>query len=261
MSWQGAAISAAAGMFGRSNQTEQNIRLMASAARRYGPKYGFNPLTLLGLAGAGVDQNAGQAPLASLQILGEAIGDEFSQDAKDRREHNRLTNELLTLEVQKARTLSGVAPASAVSGMGGAAPALNGGRTSVVGTPAGTTTGPFQMKILGDREIKQTPTEDLSGFMRVRNGLTDDDGFLIPGSDGEPLDIWQVPVVAGSWAADKAWEIGSKAGDWLATSDISPLQKDRFAPDGYSEDGKPFWKTANGITWIKPLPRDGGKDF
>lgn len=60
------------GLTGRSNNTEQNIRLMASAARRYGQKYGFNPLTLLGASGGAVDQGGGN--ISSAAFLGEAIG-------------------------------------------------------------------------------------------------------------------------------------------------------------------------------------------
>lgn len=263
----GAGLKFAGAVFGGKTKSAgenrmSDLRGMMDAARTYGPQYGFNPLTILGAAGGAIGPSQSSSPLASLSVLGDFVEEKYGEDGKERREHNRLSNELLALQVQNARTLVGVAPPSAVAGIGNGPPALNGGRTTPVSTGTGTSGGNLQLKVLGpDREIKQTPTEDLSGFMRVRNGLTDKDGFLIPGSDGEPLDIWQIPVVAGSWAADKAWDIGSAAGDWLATSDKSPLQKTRFAPDGHTDDGKPFWKTANGITFTRPVARDGGKDY
>lgn len=236
MAWQGAAISAVAGMVGRSNQTEQNIRLMASASRRYGKKYGFNPLTLLGVAGAGVDQNAGQAPLASLQILGEAIGDEFSQDAKDRREHNRLTNELLTLEVQKARTLQGVAPTSAVAGTGGGAPAFNGGRTTTIGN------------------VRRDPTV----FGPRVAGL----GDIIPDqrfSDAERIEERYGDAVSwGYGALVGIADLGKTIGTNLATEDWSPIQSPAFEVAGHTDDGKPFWHRLDGkgIQFTKPTPEE-----
>lgn len=103
----------------------------AEGARKGADAYGFNPLTLLQYAGTNAAAGGGgqPAPLASLQILGDIIEDNYSDDAKDRREHNRLANELLALQVEEARTLRGVAPVSAVADMGGV-PAFTGGRTT-----------------------------------------------------------------------------------------------------------------------------------
>lgn len=256
----GAGISAVAGLFGKREKyhpPSENIWSLAEGARDAGKHFGFNPLTLL-KTGAQASVSPGSAPpLASMAILGNWMQDEFSQDTQDRREHNRLANELLALQVEEARTLRGVAPPSAVADMGGT-PGFSGGRTSTIGVNSGSTAGTLQMKILGGREILEKPTEDLSGFMRIRNGITDDDGFLVPGSDGEPLDIWQVPVVAGSWVADKAWDLGSALGDKLAESDWSPLQQPAFEPAGFTEDGKPFWKRPDGtgIQFTKPSNDD-----
>jgi len=248
-------LKIASSLFGKKSKPPTPSEMVigaAEGARKAEKLYGINALTMLKYAGGNAAAGGGgePAPLASLSILGDFVEEKYGQDAKDRREHNRLSNELLSLEVQKARTLAPVAPVSAVAAMGGNA-AFTGGAASTIGTDGGVQAGPFQMALLGkNRDVKQTPTEDMSGFMRIRNGLTDEDGFLVPGADGEPLDIWQLPVVAGSWAADKAWSLGTTAGEWLATSDNSPIKRDYGKPDGYTEDGKPFWKMSDGsIRW------------
>lgn len=132
----GGGLRLLGGLFGRKKAPtpSQNIMSQAKGARQAAEKYGFNPLTMLqyGQPGGAMGGGGDAPPLASLSILGEMIEENYGQDAKDRREHNRLTNELLTLEVQNARSLSGVAPPSAVAGMRGGPPAFNGGRAAVI---------------------------------------------------------------------------------------------------------------------------------
>ena len=103
------------------------IASTAEGARDAGAKFGFNPLTLLGLGAQSGMTPGSPPPLASLAVLGDMIEDKYGEDAKTRREYNRLQNELLTLEVQRARTLNAVAPAQSVAGGG----ALTGGRGNV----------------------------------------------------------------------------------------------------------------------------------
>ena len=229
----------------KSMSPQQSIMSTAAGARQAAKKYGFNALTLLAgsnaTAGAGIDM--GTPPLASLSVLGDLVEDQFGDDAKTRREHNQLQNELLRLEVDRARSLSVVAPPTAVGGA-----SLTGGRAATQPVSAGVASNPFSMDVLtADREVRQTPTEDISGFMKVRNAWTDGDGFWVPGSDGEPLDIWQVPVVAGSWAASEAWELGSKVGAWLRDSPSSPIRRTdtkeyKEAPYGRDAYGRPLPK-------------------
>lgn len=196
--------------------------------------------------------SGGTPPLASLSILGDIVEDSFGSEAETRREHNRLQNELLRLEVDRSRSLAQVPPPYAVNGLGGGQSPIGGNTVVTHGVGAGVAGGRHELPVLtSDREVKQTPTEDISGFMKVRNAWTDEDGFWVPGSDGEPLDIWQLPVVAGSWAASEAWELGSKAGEWLRDSPSSPIRRhDLGMPTGYTEDGKPFWTMPDGsVRW------------
>lgn len=124
------------GLFGSKKKTmspAQSIVSTAQGARQGAKQYGFNPLTLLqasnATAGAGMDMG-GTPPLASLSILGDIVEDTFGEEAETRREHNRLQNELLRLEVDRAHSLSGVAVARSVAGggaLGGGAPVYQSG--------------------------------------------------------------------------------------------------------------------------------------
>ena len=246
------------GLFGskkKSMTPAQSIVSTAQGARQGAKQYGFNPLTLLqasnATAGAGMDMG-GTPPLASLSILGDIVEDNFGDEAETRREHNRLQNELLRLEVDRSRSLAQVPPALAVNGVGGGRSPIGGNTRVTYGVGAGVAGGRHELPVLtADRDVKQTPTEDISGFMKVRNAWTDEDGIWVPGSDGEPLDIWQLPVVAGSWAASEAWELGSKAGEWLRDSPSSPIRRHELGfPTGYTEDGQPFWQMPDGsVKW------------
>lgn len=246
------------GLFGKKKKPmspAQSIVSTAQGARQAAKQYGFNPLTLLqasnATAGAGIDMG-GTPPLASLSILGDIVEDNFGEEAETRREHNRLQNELLRLEVDRSRSLAQVPRALAVNGVGGGRSPIGGNTSVTYGVGAGVAGNRHELPVLtADRDVKLTPTEDISGFMKVRNALTDGDGFFVPGSDGEPLDVWQLPVVAGSWAASEAWELGSKAGEWLRDSPLSPIRRhDLGTPTGYTEDGQPFWQMPDGsIKW------------
>lgn len=119
-------LKAIGSLFGRKKTMTpaQSINSTAAGVRSAAEKYGFNALTLLNAsnATAGAGMEMGAPPLASLSVLGDLVEEKYGEDAVTRREHNRLQNELLTLEVDRARTLSAVAPPTAVGGA-----SLNGG--------------------------------------------------------------------------------------------------------------------------------------
>lgn len=246
------------GLLGRKQKTmspAQSIMSTAQGARDAAKAYGFNALTLLqasnATAGAGMAMG-GPPPLASLSVLGDIIEDNYGDEAKTRKEHNRLQNELLRLEVDRSRPLAQV-PRSAVQTVGGGNAAL-GGRPTTYAPGAGVQAGPFGMGVLTpDRQVDQTPTQDISGFMKIRNALTDEDGFFVPGSDGEPLSIGQLPVVMGAWAASEALELGTKGGAWLRDDPKSPIRRHDYGkPDGHTDDGRPFWKMGDGSINFAP---------
>lgn len=226
------------GLFGSKKPPtpSQNIRSQAKGARMAAEEYGFNPLTMLQYGQPGGSMaSGGPAPLASLSILGDFIQDNYSDEAKDRREHNQLATDLLRVQLDQARSAVYVPPPpSAVEG----AP-LTGGRTAQIGN------------------VRRDPT-----VFGVRLGplgdIIPDEGY----SDAERIEERYGDAVSWAYgAAVAAADLGSTFGQHLATEDWSPLQKPRFKPDGYTEDGKPFWKIHNGITFNKPVARDGGKDY
>jgi len=129
------------GLFGRKQKQmtpAQSIMSTATGVTDAAAATGLNRLTLLSAsnatAGAGMSMG-GPPPLASLSVLGDIIDENFSDDAKARKEYNRLQNELLTLEVGRARTLATVPVAASLAGGG----ALTGGRvqTRTVGPATG----------------------------------------------------------------------------------------------------------------------------
>lgn len=121
------------GLFGRKKKgmtPQQSIMSTAAGARSAAEKYGFNALTLLqnsnATAGAGMDM--GTPPLASLAVLGDIVEDTWGQTGQDKataREHNKLQNDLLRLEVDRAR--GAVRAVEGVSHAGGGA--ITGART------------------------------------------------------------------------------------------------------------------------------------
>jgi len=263
----GGVLKLAGGLFGLFGKKKdkimtpaESIMSTATGVTDAAKATGLNRLTLLGAsnatAGAGMNMGGGGAPpLASLSVLGGIIDDEFGQDAKDRREHNRLQNDLLRIEVDRSRSVAQV-PTSAVLGVGPRA-SLGTNNTATVSSRAGSEVGPFSMSPLtDDRQVKQTPTEDLSGFMKVRNAWTDEDGMWVPGSDGEVMSPGQIVTFAGAWAADNAWKLGSRAGTWLRDSPSSPIRrkdfKDNDLPDNDYYKKYPYGRDAYGRALPKP---------
>lgn len=122
-----AGIKVLGGLFGKKPDIKtaaDTIYESARGARKASKEFGFSPLTLLGLgAGVGAHEVGGSPPplAGAAAVLGDYIDQNLTDEAKDRKEHNRLQNELLRLEVDRARTLAPVAPPSAVRAMGPAA--------------------------------------------------------------------------------------------------------------------------------------------
>lgn len=236
----GGGLKVLGGLFGGGGgdwspaKPDENLVLHAKGARD-AAGYGFNPLTLLGLGGQGYGPGGNRPPpLASLSILGDIVEDQYGQDGKDRREHNRLQNELLTLEVQRARSLSAVAPAASLAGGG----AITGGRSkTAVGSFNGPSSSVFGAPGYVDakwmtpgREDKVKPQEHGSGVLHYDNAITGPVTLL--GDDGEPfMEYLQVPLVGGlqvmnNWAEKIARET---VVPWIkGDPDWKPPKKDKF---------------------------------
>ena len=235
------------GLFGRkkSMSPQQSIMSTAAGARQAAKAYGFNALTLLqqsnATAGSGMDM--GTPPLASLAVLGEIIEDNYGDEAETRKEHNRLQNELLTLEVDRARTLNAVAPAASVSGGG----ALTGGRDNT--RISGPATGFLQE---ADRNPAGADERDNTVSYQSHGQQT-----VIPvGPDLDEV-ITGVLIEANNKRkarlAREARSPGMTTGSPLSLPEGSSSQGTRALlpepsrkPDGMTADGRPFWTMPDG---------------
>lgn len=231
------------GLFGKKKtmSPQQSIMSTAAGARQAAKAYGFNALTLLAgsnaTAGAGMDMGA--PPLASLAVLGDIIEENYGDEAKARKEHNRLQNELLTLEVDRARSLNAVAPEASVAGGG----ALTGGRdnarvgsfarSNVFGAPGYADT----KWLTPGREDKVKPQEYGSGVLHYDNALTGPVTLL--GDDGEPfMEYLQVPLVGG-------FQVMNNWAERIAREHVVPWIK-----------GDPDWKPEESYLEKYPYGRD-----
>lgn len=121
------------GLFGKKKKAPtpyDNILSQAQGARAAAEKYGFNPLTMLQYGNPAGAMGGGDAPLASIDlILGgiETLADEFSGEAAQKRQADKLALDLAQIELDKAR--SGVSLSDAGTG-----PQTLGQRPATVGT-------------------------------------------------------------------------------------------------------------------------------
>lgn len=99
--------------------TAQGVVGQAMGAREAQRLHGVNFLTALGVSSPMQDSGGGPPPLASLSVFGDFLENKYGKDAKQRQEHNELQNDLLRLEVEKAKAVRPVAAPSAVQSMPG----------------------------------------------------------------------------------------------------------------------------------------------
>lgn len=224
-----------------------SIQSAARGARKAAALTGFNALTLLQnsnlTAGAGMDM--GTPPLASLAVLGDIVEENWGKTAEDedvRREHNKLQNELLRLEVDRARgAMRAVEGASHASGG-----AITGARTvkEITGTVAANGFGAPAIEnssVTPGRTRDIRPQTNESGFIEWDNALTGPLKFF--GSEGEiameylQLPLLGIPQFVNNWAE-------RLAGDYVAPmlgGDPEKIEKKR-APYGRDAYGRPLPK-------------------
>lgn len=99
--------------------TIEGIMGQALGATQAAKETGINRLTLLGASSPiASSSGGGDAPLASLSVFGQFLEDKYGQDAKDRKEHNRLQNDLLRLELDRANAVRPVATVNSIVAAG-----------------------------------------------------------------------------------------------------------------------------------------------
>lgn len=168
-------------------QTAAGVEGQAKGAREAGDKYGFNPLTLLGLGGAGVGSMAASGPpLASFDMISgglRSLQEERSGENEQRRVRAGFENDLLRLEVDRLK--SGGSIAVGTGGMRNVASG-NKSRTGVLSSnnELGTTPNPITL----GRETQVIPTANSAGVFEIENKITGGKPITVPG-DSEPWGI------------------------------------------------------------------------
>lgn len=141
------------GLFGKKKTADprSNIHSAAKGAREAAEKYGFSPLTLLGLAGGGfggTQAGGGAPPLASVELITGGLrdlSDVASGDADRRRQADQLKLDMARLEFEKLRSGVFAAAPSAAAGVGSGLPALGRHSNSIRGTNYGAGQSHFGM--------------------------------------------------------------------------------------------------------------------
>lgn len=133
----GGGLKLVGGLFGRKKgpTPSQNIVSQAKGARLAAEKYGFNALTMLQYGQPGGAMGGGGAPPLASQAVLEGIADMtdvLTGEAAARREHNRLANDLLRVQLDEARARAQAGPPPGVAAVG-SGPAALGRRAEPVG--------------------------------------------------------------------------------------------------------------------------------
>lgn len=209
---------------------------------------GFNPAAVLGMFGGGGGGGVGFSapgappPLASTQALsdiGSALEDEISGDADRRRAADQLNLDMAKLKLEQARS-GVVAVGTSAADAVGKGPSTFARNTPVVSQSAGTVQprlsfGKDDNFLVGNREEKIAPVENISGFMKVVNRFTGPEGVWVPGSDGDISDIGEVLTMIGIGGPQVAWRAGNKM---PGLTDVTPEQWAEFYKKRKAEDDK-----------------------
>jgi len=244
----GGGLKILGGLFGRSKSPTpaENIVSQARGARKAADEYGFNPLTMLQYGQPGGSMAQGDVPpLASLSILGDMLTDNFGPDAKDRREHNQLNNDLLRLQLDQARGLvRQPSDPSAVAGLTDRAPALGRSSTTTVATVAGRG-DPRMFGIPTNARDWMTPGRETTvednkirtGLIHTDNAITGPVTMLSADGDEPLLEYIQTPLAYGTqvpwnWASLFGANMKIKARKFKKQSglDVQDRPFGRFAP-------------------------------
>ena len=222
-------------------------------------RFGMNPLTILGAVG-GPTQGA-----APQNHMGAALADAamFAADAflKEGNQQALLVNQYQEQNRQLQERLTHVTLNPKVPGVygGGDGVGVAGGAAGVSGAGSrggGVAGGGGWVRPLADSDIVDPRREVQNEKQRTHSGflVIDSPWFgkvRVPTLDGdEALDIFDLPSMAAV-APQLAWNLGSKAGEWLRDSPSSPVKRHGLGhPTGYTEDGRPFWQMPDGsVRW------------
>ncbi|MCB5410302.1 hypothetical protein [Pseudogemmobacter faecipullorum] len=285
----GAIISGLGGLFGKKQKLykmDGQIWDAARGARLASEDFGFNPLTLLntptnGGTAYGGGPSMGESIGNAMMLLADNLGGKDKGMDPAAQQVTRLANQNAELkrklDSQTIRPKVGgiYAQTEAVPSLASALGKSNGqpasgsvsrvnasrGSGAVSADPSGLTPLPTSEATDPRRKVEDSPVKTHSGFMVIDNPYF---GRLrVPTLDGdEALQWYDYPSLAGIYAGNKAWDIGTSVGTYgrnkfISNFGLSPHdwwngKKYDVNPDGYNEQGKPFWRVPGGTTWNPP---------
>lgn len=248
------------GLFGKkapkpSAMVVSHIKGVMDAAERFK----LNPLTILQNVGG---PTQGSAPP---NYVGAAISDaaSFAADAFLKKgnqqalqvqayqeENERLNKRLVDMTLRPK--VPGVYGGGDGAGVAGGAAGVSGAGSRGGGVAGGGGwVRPLTDSDIADprREVQNEKQRTHSGFLVIDSPWGGK--VRVPTLDGdEALDIFDLPAMAVV-APQLAWNLGSKAGEWLRDSPASPVKRHGLGhPTGYTEDGRPFWQMPDGsVRW------------
>lgn len=246
-------------------QTAAGVEGQAKGAREAGEKYGFNPLTLLGLGGAGVGSMAASGPpLASFDMISgglRSLEEERSGENEQRRVRAGFENDLLRLEIDRLKGGGSVRAGSSGVGSGSGRNIASGNKSVLPPLSINPDLGMTPSSITAGRDVQVMKTANTGGVFQMENNWTS--GPLSILGDSEPWGLDEILGAVPQVVPQLAINYGKKIGQWAATSNSSPFQKDKYKsreskPDGYIPGDtwfadKPYWKTkSGGMTTIMP---------
>ncbi|WP_283177934.1 hypothetical protein [Gemmobacter sp. 24YEA27] len=268
-------FSGLSGIFGkkRKNPTPRdNIMSQAAGVREASEAYGFNPLTLLQYGqpgGTGLANNG--PPLASFDMLTQGfreIGDITSGDAERRRQQEELKLDLAKLEIERLKAGKAADAVGGVSPLGRNASMQV--QSNVADAPPRISSNPERtsVQIGGINSIPDTGWSDAEEIEK-RGG---DVASWIYGLGVIGADAWNTFSTHAERRAVKSEAAGVPRKTWgglgraIGVADNSSdnprdwsayrlRQEFGAAPDGYTDDDRPFWKVGNGISTTPPNKR------
>ncbi|MCL4066993.1 hypothetical protein M3484_10455 [Pseudomonas sp. GX19020] len=263
------------GLFGKKpkNPTPRdNLLSQLQGIEEGAEKYGYNRLTLLQHGQtAGTGLGASGPPLASFDMLSDGfreIGDITSGDADRRRQQENLKLDLAKLEIERLKAGKAADAVGGVSPLGRNASMQV--QSNVASAPPRISSNPERtsVRIAGIDSIPDTGWSDAEEIEK-RGG---DVASWVYGLGVIGADAWNTFATHAERRALKSEAAGVPRKTWgglgraIGVADNASdnprewsahrlRQEFGAAPDGYTDDNRPFWKVGNGISTTPPNKR------
>lgn len=252
----GAGASLIGGALNRNAQKKANAANSPVGQVRQWEQAGINPI--FGVSSGGyIPQQA-----TSIGDAFATAGGKFAQALDMRHEKElretglKLENQLLKKQLDK---MSEKPVASYLSqAIGGTNVAPVSSRRPRHPSDSGNALGDIARVIAPGRDVKVTPVESTPLMMEVNSALTGNRSYPVLGSDGEPMDIWQMLAVGGQLAPQMLWDDTKRAGRNVLDGYIKyigdPFVKNQWNPifDKETRENNKIEEIDSLSDWIMP---------